>query len=149
MSKHKSEVLTVKIQLKVKFPQAVITKIRTLPSVFRKMFRAVAWPKTLDSCSWHYVWKTINLCSGKVALTVFTEICSVSFFLEIKIYCSQKNSMGTDRENVVLGNLCVLKASVRYRQKPSFLSKNIYLYNLYYLAAPKTLNTRGEVLYFK
>ena len=33
MSKHKSEVLTVKTQLKVKFPQAVITKIRTLPPV--------------------------------------------------------------------------------------------------------------------
>ena len=36
MSKHKGEVFTVKIQLKVKFPQAVITKIRTLPSVFPK-----------------------------------------------------------------------------------------------------------------
>ena len=149
MSKHKSEVLTVKIQLKVKFPQVVITKIKTLPLVFRKIFRTAIWRKTRDSCFWHYVWKTIDLCSGKVVLTVFTEMCSVSFFLEIKIYCSQKNSMGTDRENVVLGNLCALKANVRYRQKPSFLSKNIYLYNLYYLAAPKTLNTRGEVLYFK
>ena len=29
MSKHKSEVLAVTIQLKVKFPQADITKIRT------------------------------------------------------------------------------------------------------------------------
>ena len=39
MIKHKREVLIVKIQLKAKFPQAVITKIRTLPPVFPKMFR--------------------------------------------------------------------------------------------------------------
>ena len=39
MSKHKSEVLTVKIQWKVKFPQTVITKIRTLPPVIPRMFR--------------------------------------------------------------------------------------------------------------
>ena len=39
MSKHKSEVVRVKIQLKVKFPQAVITTIRTLPPVFPKMLR--------------------------------------------------------------------------------------------------------------
>ena len=36
MSKHKSEVLTVKIQLKVKSPQ---TKIRTLPTVIPKIFQ--------------------------------------------------------------------------------------------------------------
>ena len=29
--------------------------------------------------------KTIYLCSRKVALTVFTEICSASFFTEIKM----------------------------------------------------------------
>ena len=34
MSKHKSDVLTVKIQVKVKLPHAVITKIRTLLPVF-------------------------------------------------------------------------------------------------------------------
>ena len=39
MSKHKSEVLTVKIQLKVKFPKAAITKIRILPALIPKMFR--------------------------------------------------------------------------------------------------------------
>ena len=50
MSKHKIEVLTVKIQLKVKFPQAVITKIRTLPPVFPKMFRTVVRRKTRDGC---------------------------------------------------------------------------------------------------
>ena len=51
--------------------------------------------------------------------------------------------MGTDRENIAPGNLCIMKANVRYQQK------NIYLYNLWHLAALKTLNTRGEVLYFK
>ena len=40
MSKHKSEVLTVKIELNVKFSQAVITKIRTLSPVIPKMFGA-------------------------------------------------------------------------------------------------------------
>ena len=39
MSKHKSEILTVKIQLKVKFPQAVITNIKIFPPVIPKMFR--------------------------------------------------------------------------------------------------------------
>ena len=39
MSKHKSEVLTVKVQLKVKFPQAVITKTRALPQVILEMFQ--------------------------------------------------------------------------------------------------------------
>ena len=45
MSKHKSEVFTVKIQLKVKFPHAVITNIWTLPPVFPKMFWAAVWGK--------------------------------------------------------------------------------------------------------
>ena len=36
MSKRNNEVLTVKIQLKVKFPQAVITEIKTLPPVIPK-----------------------------------------------------------------------------------------------------------------
>ena len=62
MSKHKSEVLTVKIQLKVKFPLAVIYKIRTVPPVFLKMFRTAVWRKTRESCFWNYEWKTINLC---------------------------------------------------------------------------------------
>ena len=62
MSKHKSEVLTVKIQLKVKFRLAVIYKIRTVPPVFLKMFRTAVWRKTRESCFWNYEWKTINLC---------------------------------------------------------------------------------------
>ena len=49
MSKHKSEVFTVKTQLKVKLPQAVITKIRTLPPVrehWQKTFLTLSrfWP---------------------------------------------------------------------------------------------------------
>ena len=99
-SKHKSEVLSVKIQFKVKFPQVVITKIRTLPLVFRKSFRTTVWRKTRDSCFWHYVWKTINLCGGKVALCALHHSS-----WRIKCYCSQRNSMGTDRENIVPGNL--------------------------------------------
>ena len=39
MSKHKSEVLTVKTELKEKFPQAVIIKIRSFPPVIPKIFR--------------------------------------------------------------------------------------------------------------
>ena len=39
MSKHKSEVLTVKSKLKVEFPQAAITEIGTFPPVIPKMFR--------------------------------------------------------------------------------------------------------------
>ena len=35
-----------KIQVKAKFPQAVITNIRTLPPVFPKMFWTAAWRKT-------------------------------------------------------------------------------------------------------
>ena len=34
-------------------------------------------------------------------------------------------------------------------KKSSFLLKTFYLYNLGYLAALKTLNTLGKVLYFK
>ena len=39
MSIYKSEVLAVKIKLKVKFSQTVITKIKTLPPVFLKTFK--------------------------------------------------------------------------------------------------------------
>ena len=77
MSKHKSELLTVKIQLKVNFPQAFITKIRTLPRVFPKMFRTAVWRKTWDSYFWHYVWKIINLCSRKVALIQYSLKCAL------------------------------------------------------------------------
>ena len=31
--------------------------------------------------------------------------------------------MGTDRENIVPGNLCIMKANVRYQQKANFSIK--------------------------
>ena len=74
-----------KIQVKANFSQVVITNTRALPPVSAKMFWTAAWGKTLDGCFWHYVCKTIYLCSRKVALTVFTEMCSTPFFMEIKM----------------------------------------------------------------
>ena len=74
-----------KIQVKTKFPQAVITKIRTLPLVFPKIFWTAARRKTPDGCFWNYLCKTIYFRSRKVALTVFTEMCSATFFVEIKM----------------------------------------------------------------
>ena len=50
MSKLKSEVSTVKIQLKVKFSQAVITKIRTLSPVILNVFGTAVEPETWDGC---------------------------------------------------------------------------------------------------
>ena len=123
MSKHKSEVLTVKIQLKVKFPQAVITNIKILPPVIPKMFRTAVWWKTRDGCFWHYVCKTINLCSRKVALQYLLKCALHLSSWRLKCYYSQRNSMGTDRENIVPGNLCIMKANVRYRQKAIFSIK--------------------------
>ena len=35
----------------------------------------------------------------------------------LKCYNSQKNSLGTDRENIVPTNLCFMKANGRHRQK--------------------------------
>ena len=74
-----------KIQVKAKFLQAVITNIRTLLLVFLKMFWTAVWRKTPGSCFWHYLCKTIYLRSRKIALTVFTEMCSTPFFMEIKM----------------------------------------------------------------
>ena len=54
--------------------------------------------------------------------------------------------MGTDRENIVPGKLCIMKSNVKYRQKVTFSIKNIYLYNLRYLAPLKPLNTSREML---
>ena len=57
--------------------------------------------------------------------------------------------MGTDRENIVPGDLYIMKGNIRYQQKAIFYIKKNYLYILRYTAAPKTLNTYGKVLYFK
>ena len=81
MSKHKSEVLTVKIQLYVKFPQAVITKIKILP--IPKMFRITVRRKTRDGCFRHYVCKTFNFCSRKLAVgtTLLKTLSAVDILL--------------------------------------------------------------------
>ena len=50
--------------------------------------------------------------------------------------------MGTDRENIAPS---LWKQMIGINKKPSYLLKNVYLYNLWYLAAPNG----GEVLYFK
>ena len=39
----------------------------------------------------------------------------------------QRNSIGTDRKTIVLGNLCIMKAYVRYRQKVDIFSIKKYL----------------------
>ena len=58
------------------------------------MFWTAAWRKTRDSCFWHYICKTIYLCSRKVVLTAFTEICTASFFMEIQMLLSSKKFSG-------------------------------------------------------
>ena len=85
MCKHKSEVSTVKIQLKLKFPYAVITKIRNLPPVNPKIFRTAVWWKIRDGYFWHYVCKTIYLFSRKVAVgkTLLKSLSAVDILLQI------------------------------------------------------------------
>ena len=70
------------------------------------MFWTAAWRKTRDSCFRHYVSKTIYLCSRKL-LQYLTEIWSDLFSWRLKCYYSQINLVGTDRENIVPGNLCI------------------------------------------
>ena len=55
--------------------------------------------------------------------------------------------MLTDRENIGPGNLCIMKANVRYRQKAIFFIKK-------YLPMQSVMSslskfTRGEMLYFR
>ena len=98
-----------KIQVKAKFPQAVITNIRTLPLVFPKMFWTPAWRKTPDGCFWHYLCKTIYLCSRKVALLQFLLKCALHLSSRrLKCYHNQRNSVGTGRRNIVPGNLIMI-----------------------------------------
>ena len=104
MSKQKSEVLTVKIQLK--FPQAVIINARILP-LFSKMFWTAAWQKNRDGCFWHYVCKTIYLCNKNNSCSIYWNVLCVFLHGENAI-CSQRNSVGADRENIVPGNLCII-----------------------------------------
>ena len=57
--------------------------------------------------------------------------------------------MGTERENIVPGNLCIMKANVKYRQKAIFSIKKHLPIQSMTLAALKILNTCGKMLYFK
>ena len=71
MSKHKSEVFTVKTQLKVKLPQAVITKIRTLPPVREH------WQKTFLTLS--RFWPLRGWGGGGLSEFVKKKICDRNF----------------------------------------------------------------------
>ena len=131
MSKYKSEVLTIKINLMIKFSQVAITKIRTLPPLFPKMFRTAVWWKTRDSCYWHYLRKTINLGSRKVVLIVFTEMCSAYFFMEIKMLLQSKK-FNVNWQKILFQEVCASwKQMLGIDKKSSFLSKNINLQRLF------------------
>ena len=98
------------MNLKVKFPQAGITNIRTLPLVF---------PKCSEQL---YDGKIRTAPSDIMYVKLFiTEMWAAAFFMKIKMYSqrnigqrsvqskkemySQRNSVGTDREKIVPGNL--------------------------------------------
>ena len=71
------------------------------------------------SYNWLYICKTItpsNFCGRKVVFTAFTEICQgyelpLSSMIKIKCYYSQRNSPGTERKDIISGNLCIMKAN--------------------------------------
>ena len=122
MSKHKSEALTVKIQLDVKFLQAVITNKSTLPPVFRKMFWTAAWWKTRDGYFWYYVCKTIYLWVAKMLLQHLLKCALHLSSWRLKCYYSQRNSVRTERENIVPGNLCMIwKLNEAWQDSVTFL----------------------------
>ena len=127
MSKHKSEVLRVKIQFTVKFPQEVITKIRTLPRVFPKMFRTAAWRKTRGGYFWHYVCKTINLCSRKVVFAVFTEISSSSFF---KMLLKSKK-FSRNRQKILFEEIVHHQIKYQVWTNSHFFYEKIFTYTIY------------------
>ena len=56
--------------------------------------------------------------------------------------------MGTDRGNIFSGNLCIMKANVRYRQKVFFSIKTYLPIQSIISSFSKTLNTCGEVFFF-
>ena len=68
------------------------------------MFWTAVWRKIPDGCFWH-VCKTIYSCGGKVTLTVCALYLSS---WRLKCYYNQRNSVGTDRENIVPGNLIII-----------------------------------------
>ena len=99
------------------------------------MFRTAVWRKTQNSWFWHYVSKTIYLCSRKVALTVFTEISSTSFFMEIKCSYNQRNLVGTEKML-----FCEICASSESLMKPDHWKRLGY-----FLTALKSFKTPKEL----
>ena len=103
------------------------------------MFRTVVRRKTQDGCFRYYVCKGSGFYSTEVFLaasffmylSIFKYLRAVSFFTVIKSYCSQRNSLGTERENVLPGNLCIMKANVMHQQKAVFPIKKIFTYTIY------------------
>ena len=81
--------------------------------IISEMFWTAVWRKTWVGCFWQYVCKTIYLCSRKVALPVFTEMPSASFFVKIKNY-SQRNSVGIDKENCFCNFVLFLEICASY-----------------------------------
>ena len=73
MSKHKSEVFTVKTQLKVKLPLAVITKIRTLPPVREH------WQKTFLTLSRFWLLREWGGGGGGLSEFAKKKICVGNF----------------------------------------------------------------------
>ena len=61
--------------------------------------------KTRSSCLWH-ICKIIYLRSKKVAVTYMLK-CALHLS-SLKCYYSQRNSVGTDRENIVSEDLCII-----------------------------------------
>ena len=90
--------------MKVKFPQAVITNIRALPPAFSKTFWTAVWRKTRDGCFWHNVCNNDNICVVGHLLKCALHLSS----WRLKYYCIQTNSVGTNRGNIVPGNLCII-----------------------------------------
>ena len=58
----------------------------------------------------------------------------------------QKNSPGTERENILLGNLYIIKMNVRHQRKAIFSIKKYLPIQSMNLAVLKTLNTHGGVI---
>ena len=77
-------------------------------------------------------------CSRKIALTVFTVFALYLSSWSLKCYYNQRNSVGTDRENVVPGNLIII-----WKLNEAWpLKKNSYGH---FLTALKALKTQREV----
>ena len=103
------------------------------------MFWTATWRKTPGGCFWHYLCKTIYLRSRKVALLQYLLKCALHLSSwRLKCYYNQRNSVGTDRENVVPGNLIII-----WKLNEAWpLKKNYYGH---FLTALKAFKTKREL----